>query len=54
MCCDGWYDEPGPGDDITECEDCGCKLINGHPQDGCHYSPVICETCGHCPCDDSC
>lgn len=54
MCCDGWCDKPGPEDEVTECEECGVELINGEPSFGCHYSPVVCSTCGWCPCDDSC
>lgn len=51
MCCDDW--------DMTEavdgeCPDCGCPTVDGEAAQGCHYSPVICKTCGDAPCDGSC
>lgn len=37
-----------------ECPDCGEPTSEGQAIDGCSYSPVICKTCGHSPCDQSC
>lgn len=37
-----------------ECPDCGEPTFEGSAIGGCSYSPVICETCGDCPCDQSC
>lgn len=52
MCCAAYeYDE----DDINgKCPDCGEPTIGGEAADGCSYSPVVCETCKHQPCDLSC
>ena len=36
------------------CHDCGCLTVDGKAITGCSYSPVICETCGASPCDQSC
>lgn len=51
MCCDRWgtYEKAG------ECPDCGMDVDeDGDAIYGCNYSPVLCETCGDAPCDDSC
>ena len=38
-----------------ECEDCGAKVDDeGNTLEGCEYSPIVCKTCGYCPCDLSC
>lgn len=38
-----------------ECPDCGVDIDeDGHALENCSYSPVVCETCGWQPCDDSC
>lgn len=50
MCCDGWNE----GEPNGECPDCGEPTVDGFAAVGCNYSPVICETCGARPCDDSC
>lgn len=52
MCSDGWdfSDEDVDG----KCPDCGVPTCNGVAQSGCHYSPVLCDTCGDAPCDLSC
>jgi hypothetical protein len=50
MCTDGWYLGKADG----ECEDCGEPTVDGHAQSGCHWSGVVCETCGAAPCDESC
>lgn len=52
MCCEGWYT---PEVEINaECPDCGEPTVDGEAPNGCHYSPVVCETCGSRPCDGSC
>ena len=52
MCCEGWsYPDSAVN---GECPDCGCPTVDGEAQYGCAYSPVICETCGDAPCDESC
>jgi len=28
--------------------------VDGQAPYGCHWSPVICQTCGDAPCDESC
>ena len=51
-CRDGW-----DSDDIEvngECPDCGCPTVDGQAASGCNWSPCVCETCGYCPCDQSC
>lgn len=53
MCCDGWY--PEEGEEVNGvCPDCGGDTIDGSAPYGCYYSPVVCETCGDRPCDESC
>lgn len=52
MCCEGWND---PDEKVNgECLDCGCPTVDGDPQSGCSWSPVVCDTCGWQPCDGSC
>lgn len=51
-CCDGW--EYSDKEVNGVCKDCGMPTVGGHAQEGCHYSPVVCETCGWSPCDQSC
>ena len=53
MCCDSWELYEGDGV-VGECPDCGEETIDGSARYGCHYSPVVCETCGSAPCDLSC
>lgn len=37
------------------CPACGAPVDKGgQAVTGCHYSPVGCKTCGHCPCNQSC
>lgn len=51
MCCDSYnYSDEVDG----ECPDCGEPTVDGEAAAGCNYSPVICDTCGHRPCDESC
>lgn len=52
MCSDGWEYEDSEVD--GECPDCGVDTVDGVSQSGCNHSPVICETCGDAPCDQSC
>ena len=57
MCCDGWdyYSENYKAEDIAKCLDCGGDVnSDGYAMSGCNYSPVLCETCGSAPCDQSC
>lgn len=37
-----------------KCPDCGEDTVGGLAVFGCAYSPIICATCGHAPCDESC
>ena len=56
-CCDGWNNYPKnyKDEDIAKCPDCGYDVDeDGYAMSGCHYSPVICKTCGDAPCDLSC
>lgn len=52
MCCDGWdFSE----DTVGECPECGEPTDEtGEAVIGCNWSPVLCETCGARPCNDSC
>lgn len=50
MCADGW--DSGKPDGV--CPDCGEPTVDGEAAYGCYYSPIICETCGNAPCDESC
>ena len=36
------------------CPSCGVPTVDGDSYEGCSYSSVICEVCGHAPCDESC
>jgi hypothetical protein len=36
------------------CPACGGPTAYGHASEGCYFSPILCETCGAAPCDDSC
>jgi hypothetical protein len=51
-CCDGW--DNGDEGINGKCPACGDDTIDGQAVYGCNYSPVLCETCGSAPCDDSC
>jgi methionyl-tRNA synthetase len=52
MCSDGWS---YPDSEVNgKCPDCGMETVDGEAQEGCHYSPCDCDTCGYAPCDDSC
>lgn len=38
-----------------ECPDCGEPVDkDGDTKEACVYSPILCKTCGWCPCDQSC
>lgn len=50
--CDGW--DLGDENINGKCPNCGEDTVDGRAVYGCNYSPVICETCGNAPCDDSC
>lgn len=51
MCAEGFNN----GKPVGECPDCGAPVDEfGDVVSGCFYSPVLCETCGDCPCDESC
>jgi len=36
------------------CFDCGQPTCNGSAYEACGYSPIMCDTCGYAPCDESC
>ena len=51
-CCDGWH---YANTEVNgECHDCGMATVDGQAQEGCHWSPIDCESCGSAPCDLSC
>lgn len=51
-CSDGWE---YPDDEVDgECPKCGGPTVAGEAQEGCYWSPCICEECGAAPCDESC
>lgn len=51
MCCDGWNNE----EEVNgTCPECGQPTVDGEASVGCNYSPIVCDTCGWAPCDDSC
>lgn len=50
MCCDAW----DLGKPNGKCPECGTATVDGAAAHGCNYSPVDCEECGSCSCDDSC
>jgi hypothetical protein len=53
MCCaDGW--DHGDAKINGVCPDCGRPTVDGDAVYGCHYSPILCHTCGFSPCDGSC
>lgn len=53
MACFG-FDEPAP-EPVGVCPDCGTAVSkDGFAIDYCAYSPVLCESCDHWPCDQSC
>lgn len=55
MCCSNRYtygDNPQKHGVCPECDEAIDE--DGLALDICSYSPVICETCGNAPCDDSC
>jgi hypothetical protein len=45
-------EEPVEADGV--CPDCGEPTHEGVAVSNCAYSPCVCETCKHCPCDGSC
>jgi len=52
MCCDAVGSEEKM---VKECPECGGDVDeDGISGDICGYSPIVCETCGSAPCDDSC
>ena len=53
MCCAAieWDSHEEP-DGI--CPDCEAETYQGEAYDRCHYSSVVCDTCGWSPCDGSC
>ena len=51
-CCCPIYEYDHPTDGV--CPDCGEPTWDGEAVDGCEYSPVVCKTCKHSPCDDNC
>lgn len=36
------------------CPDCGEPTVDGLALEYCNYSPTLCHTCEHSPCDQSC
>lgn len=52
MCCEpsGYTKEEING----VCPDCEEPTVDGYAYEKCAYSPVVCKTCGHAPCDLSC
>lgn len=56
MCCDGWdYSDGGKIEPSGVCRDCGAGVDeDGDAMAGCHYSEIICETCGDAPCELRC
>lgn len=49
-----YYPSKIPVEFNGECPDCGSDTVDGESIDICTYSPVICNTCGWAPCDESC
>lgn len=54
MCCDP--SGPFPKDTVGQCPDCEFDVDKDgdSTEQDCHYSPVVCQTCGYRPCDGSC
>lgn len=52
ICCDssGYSENDADG----KCPNCGELTVDGQAVDCCGYSPCLCETCNHRPCDGSC
>lgn len=51
MCADGFTN----GKEVGKCPDCGAPVDEyGDVTYGCNYAPVVCDTCGDSPCDESC
>lgn len=53
-CCDGFPARPEDATGI--CPSCGERVDDegNSVEEGCAWSPVVCKTCGDCPCDQSC
>lgn len=49
-CSEGSIDEEPDG----ACPECGAPTFEGDAIEWCEYSPILCENCGHRPCDGSC
>ena len=51
-----WGNESCDDEDDADgvCPECGTLTIDGHALNNCSYSPVVCDVCGHKPCDGSC
>lgn len=58
MCCDSYNDEFSQEelDSAASCPECGGAVDeDGYTMESCcNYSPVVCDICGHSPCDQSC
>lgn len=53
MCCSPLWE--GYVKPRGQCRECGEDVDeDGDAIDGCTYSPVVCDTCHHQPCDGSC
>lgn len=46
------YEDENDADGV--CPECGTLTTDGRALNNCSYSPVVCDVCGHQPCDDSC
>lgn len=57
-CYAGWITEKDCEDlAVGECPDCYCLVdCDGESVEptNCRYAPVVCDTCGFRPCDESC
>ena len=51
-CCDGWASLESEVNGT--CPACDMPTVDGDAAHGCNHSPVTCDACGHCRCDDSC
>ena len=53
-CCDGWQAEPEKK--VGVCAECEGDIgEDGESvEEGCGWSPVVCDTCKWTPCDGSC
>jgi len=56
MCCEiqGARGEFGDVEADGVCPCCGEETFDGFAMEVCGCSPVMCETCGWAPCDESC